>query len=43
MGKPCVAGAEELQIDAEARRFSVNGQVVSEGDVITIDGDAPAR
>ena len=23
MGKPCVAGAEQLQIDAEARRFTV--------------------
>jgi pyruvate,orthophosphate dikinase len=38
MGKPCVAGAEALQIDLAARSFSVNGEVVREGDQITIDG-----
>ena len=38
MGKPCVAGAEELQIDVDAHRFAVNGRVVGEGDEITIDG-----
>ena len=38
MGKPCVAGAEHLQIDADARTFTVDGTVVSEGDQITIDG-----
>jgi pyruvate, orthophosphate dikinase len=38
MGKPCVAGAEHLQIDVEARTFTVDGTVVSEGDQITIDG-----
>ena len=38
MGKPCVAGAEHLQIDVDARTFSVDGTVVSEGDQITIDG-----
>ena len=38
MGKPCVAGAEELQIDADAHRFAVNGRVIGEGDEITIDG-----
>jgi pyruvate,orthophosphate dikinase len=38
MGKPCVAGAEHLQIDHEARTFTVDGTVVSEGDQITIDG-----
>jgi pyruvate,orthophosphate dikinase len=38
MGKPCVAGAEDLEIDLQARQFSVNGTVVHEGDQITIDG-----
>ncbi len=38
MGKPCVAGAEQLQIDLEARTFTVEGRVVREGDQITIDG-----
>jgi len=38
MGKPCVAGAEELVIDVDARSFSVDGRVVAEGDDISIDG-----
>jgi pyruvate,orthophosphate dikinase len=38
MGKPCVAGAEALDIDVHGRSFSVDGTVVSEGDEITIDG-----
>ncbi len=38
MGKPCVAGASALKIDAEARRFTVGDTTVSEGDVITLDG-----
>jgi pyruvate,orthophosphate dikinase len=38
MGKPCVAGAEALDIDVHARSFAVDGTVVREGDEITIDG-----
>ncbi|MBI2321094.1 MAG: pyruvate, phosphate dikinase, partial [Chloroflexi bacterium] len=38
LGKPCVAGCEALIIDLETRRFNTNGTIVSEGDVITIDG-----
>jgi len=38
MGKPCVSGAEGISIDLVTRQFSVNGQVVKEGDEITIDG-----
>jgi len=38
MGKPCVAGAEALRVDLEKRMFSVDGKVVKEGDVITING-----
>ena len=39
MGKTAVCGAEELEIDLAARRFSApGGIVVSEGDVLSIDG-----
>jgi pyruvate,orthophosphate dikinase len=38
MGKPCVAGCEGLEIDAEARTIRVGGQMLREGDVLTIDG-----
>jgi pyruvate, orthophosphate dikinase len=39
MGKTCVCGAEELEVDTTARRFAApEGVVVSEGDVISIDG-----
>jgi len=38
MGKTCVCGADGLEVDAEARRFSAGGLVVREGDVISLDG-----
>jgi pyruvate,orthophosphate dikinase len=38
MGKCCVAGAGELQIDAKTNKISVNGTQLTENDVITIDG-----
>jgi pyruvate,orthophosphate dikinase len=38
MGKTCVCGAEMLTVDVQKRQFTVDGQVVSEGDVIAIDG-----
>jgi len=38
MGKPCVAGCEELAIDAEKRRVRIGQHDLAEGDVITIDG-----
>jgi pyruvate,orthophosphate dikinase len=39
MGRTCVCGAEDLDVDADAGRFTVHGGVqVSEGDVISIDG-----
>ncbi|HWD09928.1 MAG TPA: pyruvate, phosphate dikinase, partial [Actinomycetota bacterium] len=37
-GKPAVCGAEEITIDLGARHFAVGEIVVSEGDVIAIDG-----
>ncbi|MEU8354951.1 pyruvate, phosphate dikinase [Nonomuraea sp. NPDC048882] len=39
MGKTCVCGAEELEVHTGERRFAApGGVVVSEGDVISIDG-----
>jgi pyruvate,orthophosphate dikinase len=38
MGKPCVAGCEDLTIDLEHRRLTIGGHQLSEGDAITIDG-----
>jgi pyruvate,orthophosphate dikinase len=38
MGKTCVCGAEALEVDTVARRFTTNGTVVNEGDQVSIDG-----
>ncbi|MFI9340235.1 pyruvate, phosphate dikinase [Streptomyces sp. NPDC052773] len=39
MGKTCVCGAEELEVDTKRRRMKVpGGHVVEEGDLISIDG-----
>ena len=39
MGRTCVCGAESLDVDVKARRFTtVDGTVVTEGDVISING-----
>src|SRR5213078_2887171 len=38
MGKTCVCGAEALDVDITARRFTAGDVVVNEGDVISIDG-----
>ena len=38
MGKPCIAGAQALKIDTEARHFSVGDVTVKEGDWISMDG-----
>jgi pyruvate,orthophosphate dikinase len=43
LGRTCVCGAEELDIDPAARRFTTpDGTVVAEGDVISIDGTSGA-
>ncbi len=43
MGKTCVCGAEELDIDLAGRTFTAPGGVtVAEGDVISIDGTSGA-
>jgi pyruvate,orthophosphate dikinase len=38
MGKTCVCGADALDVDVAGRRFTVDGQTVREGDIISIDG-----
>jgi len=38
MGKPCVAGAEGIEVDVTLRRAIVGEHVIQEGDVITLDG-----
>src|SRR3954463_11435529 len=38
MGKPCVAGCEDLTIDLEQRTLTIGGEHLAEGDTITIDG-----
>lgn len=38
MGKPCITGAAQVNIDAKAGRFMVGDIVVEEGDWITMDG-----
>ncbi|MCB1723800.1 MAG: pyruvate, phosphate dikinase [Gammaproteobacteria bacterium] len=40
MGKPCVAGAEGIVVDVQRREAYVGGQVIKEGDMITIDGSS---
>ena len=43
MGKTCVCGAEELNVDTRGKKFTApGGVVVSEGDVISIDGTSGA-
>ncbi|MEU3773240.1 pyruvate, phosphate dikinase [Streptomyces sp. NPDC032472] len=38
MGKTCVCGAEELDVDTKRRRMTVGDRVIEEGDVVSIDG-----
>ena len=38
MGKPCVAGAEGIQVDVQRREAHIGSQVIREGEMITIDG-----
>jgi pyruvate,orthophosphate dikinase len=43
MGKTCVCGAEELEVDLQGRQFTApDGVVVKEGDLISIDGTSGA-
>ena len=39
-GIPCVAGAESLKVNAEAKTVTVGDIVIREGDIITMDGSS---
>src|SRR5436309_8065896 len=38
MGKTCVVGATEIEVDPASGRFRANGRTVKHGQVITVDG-----
>jgi pyruvate, orthophosphate dikinase len=38
MGRPCIVGANEIEVDLRERRFSSNGATIKQGEEITIDG-----
>ena len=38
MGRPCVSGSSEINIDYESKEFKAGNLTVKQGDVITIDG-----
>ena len=38
MGRPCVSGSGEINIDYETKEFKAGDLTIKEGDVITIDG-----
>jgi len=40
MGRPCVSGSSEIDINYEAKTFKTSTTEVKEGDVITIDGSS---
>jgi pyruvate,orthophosphate dikinase len=42
MGKTCVCGAEELDVDTKARTITAGNVVIREGDVVSIDGSSGA-
>src|SRR5436305_125371 len=38
MGKTCVSGASALEVDYSQQQFTVNGEVITKGEWITVDG-----
>ena len=38
MGRPCVSGSSEIEIDYKLKHFKVNNKIIKEGELITIDG-----
>ncbi len=39
MGACCVCGCGDIKVDEEGKKFTVNGEVFKEGDVISVDGN----
>ena len=42
MGKPCIVGCADLEIDYDGNECRANGKTIREGDPITIDGNSGA-
>ena len=40
MGRPCVSGSSEIDINYERKIFKTSNQTVKEGDIVTIDGSS---
>ena len=40
MGRPCVSGSSEIEIDYKKKIFKTKSQTIEEGDLITIDGSS---
>ena len=40
MGRPCVSGSSEIEIDYENKIFKTKNNTIKEGDLITIDGSS---
>ena len=38
MGRPCVSGSSEIEINYDDKYFKTASQIIKEGDIITIDG-----
>jgi pyruvate,orthophosphate dikinase len=38
MGKTCVVGAQDIEVDPAAGRFRANGRIVKKGQLLTVDG-----
>jgi pyruvate,orthophosphate dikinase len=38
MGKPCIVGAESIQVDLKSRQFTAGNVTVKEGEAFTLDG-----
>ncbi len=38
LNKPCIVGCEQMEVDVDGRRFSVDGRTYPEGTAISIDG-----
>ena len=38
MGRPCVSGSSEIEIDYKNKNFKANNEIIKEGELITIDG-----
>ena len=38
MGRPCVSGSNEININYDTKEFKAGEEIIKEGDVITIDG-----